>query len=361
MAGDGRWICRRLPERHPSASYLMQIARAAEQAGFDTVLVPCAFSSHTYGLQAPYADAYTMGVAALAATTKINVLIAHRPGFINPGVFAQMCASADDVGGGGRLALNIVTAGAPGDMEQFGDRLDHDDRYRRAEEFVEILRTLWCRNNVSFNGKHYRLADASINPRPKGPGGPPIYLVGASEAAIDMAARQADVYLMSAEPVERIASRIELLRHRAAAHGRTLRFGVAGTVFCRETDAASRAFARDFVEHADLELLAERQAAGAMTAAIEDLRARAGTHMHTWLTPTLWSGLAHLAYGAAWVGSYDSIARQLAEYVKVGVSVFQLYGYPFLEEAYNIGERLLPRVKQLTETVDIADEGRLRA
>src|SRR5919108_4686160 len=140
--GDGHWMCTRFPERLPHLKYLTQVAQAAEDVGFDTVLVPCAFSNGNYSLAAPYVDAFTLGVACMSATRRLRILVAHRPGFINPGVFAQMCATADEFSGG-RLALNIVTAGAPGDMEQFGDVLDHDARYRRASEFVAILKSLW--------------------------------------------------------------------------------------------------------------------------------------------------------------------------------------------------------------------------
>src|ERR1700730_9428709 len=176
-------------------------------------------------------------------------------------------------------------------------------------------------------------------------GGPPFFLAGASEAAIDMAARQADVYMMSASTVESIAARIDDLRRRAAEVGRNLRFCVAGTLFAAETDEAARAWAEDFANHADLEVVAERTAHGRTTTSVEDIRARAGTNMHTWVTPHIWSGIAHLNYGAAWVGSYASIADLFEEYSRVGVSIFQIYGYPFLEEALHVGERLLPVVR----------------
>ena len=89
----------------------------------------------------------------------------------------------------------------------------------------------------------------------------------------------------------------------------------------------------------------ERKAAGRTTQSVEDLRFRAGTTVDTWLTPTLWSGMSHLAYGSAWVGSYESLSDLFVEYAQAGVSMFQMYGYPFLEEAFNVGERFLPIVK----------------
>ena len=93
-------------------------------------------------------------------------------------------------------------------------------------------------------------------------------------------------------------------------------------------------------------MVAERTRLGRMTTSMEDLRARAGTNMHTWLTPNIWSGMVHLTYGSAWVGSYDDIAALFEEYARVGVSIFQIYGYPFLEEAYHVGERVIPIVRE---------------
>jgi alkanesulfonate monooxygenase len=207
------------------------------------------------------------------------------------------------------------------------------------------LKSLWTEPVLNFDGEFYCMQEARMEYRPVRPGGPPFFLAGASEAAIDMAARQADVYMMSASTVENIAQRIDDLRRRAAAYGRTLRYCVAATLFSAETDDQARAWARDFADHADLEVVAERTAQGRQTTSVEDLRARAGTNMHTWLTPNIWSGIAHLNYGAAWVGSYASIADLFEDYARAGVSIFQIYGYPFLEEALHVGDKVLPLLK----------------
>src|SRR5438309_7372242 len=102
-AGDGHWMCTRMPERLPHVEYLTQVARAAEYAGFDSVLVPVAFSNGNYSIWAPRMDAWTVGTAVLLATRCLQVIVAHRPGFVNPGVFAQMAATLDEMGQG-RLA-----------------------------------------------------------------------------------------------------------------------------------------------------------------------------------------------------------------------------------------------------------------
>jgi alkanesulfonate monooxygenase len=152
--------------------------------------------------------------------------------------------------------------------------------------------------------------------------------------------------MMSAETVDGIARRIKALRERAAPHGRSPRFCVAATMFARETDDEAREWAREFARHADLAVLAERQSVGRVDVAVENLRFRAGTNVDTWLAPHLWSGISHLIYGSAWVGSYGDLAELFVQYAEVGVSIFQIYGYPFLEEATHLGERFLPLARR---------------
>ena len=342
--GDSHWMSLRQPERAPHVDYLTQVALAAEQVGFDSVLVPCAFSNGNYSIDAPYLEAYTLGVACLAATRRIRVIVAHRPGFINPGLFAQMCATADDLGSG-RLDLNIVT-GSPGDMRHFGDQLDHDARYQRAEEYIGLLKHLWLDQLTTHDGPFYHLDGARLLPKPVQPGGPHLYLVGTSQAGINTAAQHADVYMMSLDTVDAIRQRIDEVRQLAAVHNRKPRFCVAATIFAADTDEQARSWAQAFVEHADQEVVAERNAAGRTTTSTEDLRARNGTDLHSWLTPYLWRGIAHLTHGSALVGSYTALAELIGEYVQVGVTNFQFYGYPYLEQAYNVGEHVLPLAKQ---------------
>jgi alkanesulfonate monooxygenase len=345
VGGDGPWICTPRPMRMPHVEYLTQVARAAEHVGFDRVLIPCSFSNGSHGLDSPYIDAYTVGMACLAATTRLQVLVAHRPGFINPGVFAHMCATADEWSGG-RLALNIVTAGVPGDMEQYGDFLDHDERYQRAGEFVDILRDLWTLRNTNYDGQFYKMVDARLAAMPIQVNGPAMHFVGASPAAIAMAASKADVYMMQAHRVEETGRRIAEVRDLAASLGRSLRFSVWSRVIAAHTDEEARRRMRAFVENASPEVAVEHAARKRRSISVEDVRLRLDSNIDTWISPNIWTGVAHLTHGAAWVGSYEDLADLMCQYVDVGVTGFQLTAHPYLEEAYSIGEHLIPLVKQ---------------
>lgn len=345
VGGDSPWICTPAPIRAPRVSYLTHVARAAEEAGFDGVLVPCAFSNGSYGLDSPYVDAFTTGVACLGATTRLKVLVAHRPGFINPGVFAHMCATADELSSG-RLALNIVTAGVPGDMEQFGDRLGHDERYERAAEFVEVLRALWGLQDLTYDGKYFQMTAARLAAMPTNPRAPQIYLVGASRAAVKVAAAQADVYMLQAHTIGETARRIGEVRDLAKAMGRRPRFAVSARVIAAETDEEARRRMREFVRHADPIIAADHALRHRRTVSVEDLRLRAAGDVETFLAPNIWSGVAHLTHGTAWVGSYEAIAELICQFADVGAEIFQLAGHPYLEEAYRVGEHVIPLAKE---------------
>jgi len=342
VEGDGQWLSTPAPERPPAWDYHRRVAANAEQLGFDTILVPTAFSNGQYALESPVLDSWTMATAIAAITTRIRILVAQRPGFVNPGVAAMMGATFDEVSGS-RLAYNIVTAGAPGDMEMFGDRLEHDARYRRAAEYVSLLRRLWTEDGrVSFRGEFYRMEEALLFPKPKHL--PPFYLAGGSAAARKVAAELADVYLMSAEPLEEVKRRMDEMRQLAGDLNPALRFGIAGTVICRETHEQAWAQAQAMLERADPAVLRQRMGSGHRTSSVEDQMFRKRGDLE--MANNLWAGMSHLAYGSAYVGAPDDLAAMLQTYVDAGVSMIQFYGFPDLEEAERVAEQIVAPLRR---------------
>jgi len=340
VEGDGRWLSTPAPERSPNWAYHRKVAINAEKLGFDTILVPTAFNNGQYSLDSPVLDSWTVATAIATVTPRIRILVAQRPGLVNPGVAAMMGATFDDVSSS-RLAYNIVTAGAPGDMEMFGDRLDHDARYRRAAEYVVLLRRLWTEERVTRRGEFYCLADALLSPKPKQL--PPFYLPGASPAAKKLAAEQADVYLMSAEPLENVKRRVDEMRELAREVNSGLRFGIAGTIICRDTHEQAWAQAQAMLEHADSMVLKQRMGSGHRTTSVEDAMFRRRGDLK--MANNLWAGMSHLAYGSAYVGAPADIAAMLRTYIEAGVSLIQFYGFPDLEEADRVAEQILPLLR----------------
>ena len=322
----------------PSLGHLTAVARAAEEAGFEGVLVPAGEACH---------DGWVVAATLAQHTSRLRFMVAFRPGFVAPPVAARMAASLDRLSGG-RLLLNVVTGGHPHELAKDGDvGVDHDARYRRTEEFMEVVLRSWHEKGWDHDGEFFSVRDGGIAQQPKSRPHPKVHLGGASEAAMRVAARFADVYLMWGEPVERMADRAAMAKEMAADHGRTLEVGTRFQVVCRETDEEARAAAEDLVSHVDAGTYGERLRSHADRtdsvgqARQNELRAVADGD---WLGDTLWNGFARARLGAsvALVGSGEAIRSTLDTYVAAGIDTFILSGYRHDQEAERVGRHLMP-------------------
>ena len=166
--GDGEHIGTLRAERPPTYEYLSQVVEAAEENDFYSMLIPTRFANGLFDQGAPLAETWTMVTALAAQSRKIRFLIAVRPGFVNPGLFAQMAATLSQITGG-RVDLNVVPGGIKGEFEKMGERIDHDTRYERAEEFIAAIRKLWEKPEpVSFEGKIRHIKRRALLARPGG-------------------------------------------------------------------------------------------------------------------------------------------------------------------------------------------------
>jgi alkanesulfonate monooxygenase len=324
--------------RLPTLEYLGAVAQAAEQAGFTAVLTPTGSGCE---------DAWVLCAALLPLTTRLEFLVAFRPGFVLPTLAAQQAATFVRLSGG-RLRLNVVTGGDPVEQRAHGDFLDHDERYARTGEFLEVLRRSFTGERFDFTGRHVQVEGGGLT-APVAP--PPVYLGGASPAAEDVTARWVDRYLMWGEPPAMAAPRIERVREKAAAQGRSLRFGIRLHVISRDTPEEAWAEA-------------DRMLAGMPPAAIRATQERFArmdsvgqarmTALHGGtsgdgarsleVAPNLWAGIGLVREGAATalVGSHEQVAERITEYAALGLDEFILSGYPHLEEAWRVGEEVLP-------------------
>jgi alkanesulfonate monooxygenase len=321
-------------ERAPDLDYIGQIARSAEQLGFDAALTPTSSWCE---------DAWVMTAALTQVTKRFRYLVAFRPGLMSPTLAAHMAATYQRVSGG-RLLLNVVTGGDDIEQRRFGDHLSKPDRYRRAGEFLHVVRELWTGQPVDFKGEFIDVRGAQIIPDQRWPD---IYLGGSSEPAMDVAARYADVYLTWGEPPAAVAAKLDEVRDRAKAAGRELRFGIRLHVITRETGAEAWAQAQRLLDGLDPAAIAEAQR---IQRASQSEGQRRMTELHGGRTdalevsPNLWAGVGLVRGGAgtALVGSYNEVADRIAEYHELGIDEFILSGYPHLEEVYQMGEGVMP-------------------
>lgn len=171
--------------RPADIGYLAQVAKAAEHAGFTSLLTPVGLGC---------VDPWIVTSALSQFTERIEFLVAFRTGFASPTLLAQQ-ADAFRRFSGGRLRLNVVTGGDPAEQRAYGDQLAHDERYARTDEVMAVLRALLHGERVDHEGAHLRLDGAQLTD--PATGHPvPLYFGGASPAAEDVAVRRADVQLL---------------------------------------------------------------------------------------------------------------------------------------------------------------------
>ena len=157
-AGDSRDVVGFGPttSRRPAdLDYLSQVARVAEQVGFDAVLTPTGTFCE---------DAWLTTAALIRETKRLRFLVAFRPGLISPTLAAQQAATFQRLSGG-RLLLNVVTGGSAEEQRRFGDHLDHDRRYERCDEFLTVLRGAWEGRPFDFAGHHYQVEEVVLGCR----------------------------------------------------------------------------------------------------------------------------------------------------------------------------------------------------
>lgn len=323
--------------RPPDVDYLAGIAHAAERLGFHGLLTPTGTFCE---------DAWLTTAALVRETRTIRFLVAFRPRLISPTLAAQQASTFQRLSHG-RLMLNIVTGGDALEQQRFGDWATHDTRYARTDEFLSVLGGAWGTEPADFAGEHYRVVGASTYAPPDPV--PPIYFGGSSDAALPVAARHADVYLTWGEPPEQVAEKIERVRKLAAEHDREPRFGIRLHVITRDTSAEAWGEAQRMLDALDAAEIERAQAALRTSQSVGQQRMLAlhgGSRDELEISPNLWAGIGLVRGGAgtALVGSHAEVADRMEEYHALGVDEFILSGYPHLEEAFQVGEGVLPEL-----------------
>jgi alkanesulfonate monooxygenase len=345
--GDGERIGTDRAEREPSFDYLREVVTTAERLDFHSLLIPTRFSNGLFEESAPLAETWTTATALAAVTERIRLLVAVRPGFIAPGLFARMAATLDQISGG-RLDINVVPGGIQGDMERLGVTSDHEHRYERAEEFIAACRALWAKPGepVDFEGETVHLRSAIASPGTTSPG-PLWYLGGASNAALRLAARQGDRLLMWIQPVEETAALIDRARAAADAEGRALGFGLRTHLVVRGDETEAWAAAERLIADASEAVLAQRGAAVAGTPMVGAAAQAVRREGHR-VSERLWNGisLVRVNLGTAIVGTPQQVADELARYWELGIDEFILSGFPHVEECERVASDVLPLLRE---------------
>lgn len=334
------------------------IAAAAaihENAGFDRVL----FAFHSTSSESILIAQHVAG-----RTRRLKLMIAHRPGFTAPTVAARQFATLDNLTNG-RVAVHIITGGNDAELAQDGDYLTKDERYARTSEYLDIVRREWTSEKpFDYAGKYYRVDQAFSAVKPTGPDGIPVYFGGSSSAAIEVAGRHADVYALWGETLEQVADTVRQVRAAAGKHGRSPQFSLSLRPILAETEEAAwekatRLLAKARVlrdEGSSERLIAANDKSGRQPENEGSRRLLAAAARGARLDKRLWTEMAALTSASgnstSLVGTPDQVAEALLDYYDLGISTFLIRGFDPIEDAFQYGRDLIPRVRALVAERD---------
>ena len=326
--GDGR----------PYLEHMADVARAAEISGFVGGLMP----------SFPFTDDPFAAAASLIEETRtFRFMVAFQPGFVHPWGAARLSAALQQLSGG-RLVYNVITGGGGPAQRWWGDAVEHDRRYARTAEFLDLHRRAWTAQPQDADGEFYRLADARLPVDLAEQPFPEIYFSGSSPAAIAAAGPFADYYLSWLEPQAALTEKFAAVRAASQALGRTPKFAVRIDIVSRDTEAEAWEVVRDGFSDVDLTALAEGRQGDSVGVArarsfidgpVRDVR-------DLEVEPHVWGGFSLLRGGPSFglVGSHEQVAERLNGLIDAGVDAFILAGVPHLEEAFRVGDFVLPRL-----------------
>src|SRR3982075_1081691 len=313
-----------------------RVVKAAEQAGFEYLLIPVGSTCW---------EAWIAGALRAARAARIKPLIAAQPGYINPVLLAKMISTFDQMSGG-RICVNLIAGQNESEVEGEGGRYPKEGGYALMEGEVSILKAPWpTRAPLTFEGRFHKLSGAHIRPRPLQQPFPKFYLGGGSRQAWEMSAKHSDVHLFWGDLPERIAANIVEIRNMARQHGREndIGFGMRLQVICREKEADAWEAADVLVRHASERQKQEMKTLYNKSEANQGVQQLAREHGDL-LLPHLWTGITKVRPGAgiAVVGNPAQCAETLQQFIDAGCHSFCLSGYLHDEEAERFGRLIRP-------------------
>jgi FMNH2-dependent dimethyl sulfone monooxygenase len=302
--------------------YNKRLAQRSERIGYDLTLVAELNLNDIKGVDAPALDAWSTAAALTAVTDHLEYMVAVRPTFHNPALLAKQAANIDHIGGGGRLSLNVVSSWWKDEAEKYGVHFEqHDDRYARTAEWLDVLNALWTRDGVNYDGRYYRVRDSMLRPKPLTKPRPTIYAGGESEAAKNLIARTCDAYVMHGDPPERIAARVKDMAERRERFGLPpMQYGVAAYAIVRSSEEEARA---ELARITDV-----KQSAAGYGNYQQWL---AGTQLEQRVSLEDYS-VSNRGLRAGMIGTPSQVIDRVGAFADAGVNLFLLQCSPQLEE-----------------------------
>jgi len=326
-------------------TFLATIALAHENAGFDRTLI---------GYGSAWPDGFQVAAYAATKTTRLKFLLAHRPGFVAPTLAARQLATLEQFTDG-RLAVHIITGGSDDEQARDGDVLTKDERYARTDDYIDVLKKTWASSQpFDHDGPYYKVRDNFSAVKPLQQPHLPVFFGGASDAALRVAGKHADVYALFGETVEGVREIVSKVRAAAAEYGRQdrIRFSLSLRPILARTEEEAWARARRILETAK-ELRAQgatsffRRAKNQAVGSQRLLHTASGGAVRD---KRLWTEIAQLTGAAgnstSLVGTPEQVVDALLDYYDLGVTKFLFRGFDPLEDAIDYGRNLLPLFRE---------------
>ena len=323
-----------------SLEYNQRLAQTAEQAGFDYALSQIRFTAG-YGAEYQH-ESVSFSQAILQATTRLKVLAAILPGPWHPAVVAKQLATIDHISNG-RVAINVVSGWFKGEFQAIGEPwLEHDERYRRSNEFIRVLKGIWTQDNFTFKGDFYRFSDYTLSPKPLQKPHPEIFQGGSSRAARDNAASVSDWYFTNGNTPEGLKAQIDDIQAKARANQHRVRIGVNAFVIARDTEEEARAVLQEIIDKAHVE------AVHAFGDAVTQAGKASPEGEGNWARSTFEDLVQYNdGFRTNLIGTPQQIAERIVHLKSIGVDLILTGFLHFIEEVEYFGQRVLPLVREL--------------
>jgi FMNH2-dependent dimethyl sulfone monooxygenase len=325
---------------HWGLDYNVKLAQTAEKNGFDYALSQIRFTAG-YGAEYQH-ESVSFSQALLQATTRLKVLAAILPGPWNPAVVAKQLATIDHISNG-RVAINVVSGWFKGEFTSIGQPwLEHDERYRRSEEFIRALKGIWTQDHFTMEGDFYQFNDYTLSPKPIQQPHPEIFQGGSSRAARDMASRVSDWYFTNGNTPENLKVQIDDIQAKARQNGHSVRVGVNAFVIARDTEEEARQVLADIIKHAHVE------AVHAFGDAVKEAGKASPEGQGNWATSTFEDLVQYNdGFRTNLIGTPAQIAERIVALKAVGVNLVLTGFLHFIEEVEYFGAKVLPLVREL--------------
>ena len=320
--------------------YNVKLGQMAEQAGVEYALTAARFSA------AHLADGQHEAVALsefiLARTQKLKVIVATLTGMWHPGVIAKMLCTADNLSNG-RVGVNVISGWFREEYTKFGVHwLEHDERYRLTEEYMQVLKGCWTQEGFTLKGDFFRINEYTLSPQPVQKPHPEIFQAGSSTVAKNIAARYSDWHFNNGSNVEVFKKRADEVRALAVANGRHIRIGMNGFLIARDTEKEARDTYKEIMRLADWDTVKQyseqvkeagkstKDGVGLWTdAKLEDL-----VQWNNGFKPNL-------------IGTPEQIAERIVAFKDAGLGLLLMGFLHFQEEIEYFGKRVVPLVREL--------------